>query len=70
MAAISHATMRVHKAVIVVVLVALLAVGAWVTLTVTSRGSGGAPSTPTPVAHHSVAQSVENCTWRRNGWYC
>jgi hypothetical protein len=70
MATISHATMRLHKAVVVVVFVALLAVGTAVTLTVTIRGSGGSPSTPTPVAHHSVAQSVENCMWRRNGWYC
>jgi hypothetical protein len=70
MATISHATMRFHKAVVVVVFVALLAVGTAVTLTVTIRGSGGSPSTPTPVAHHSVAQSVENCMWRRNGWYC
>jgi hypothetical protein len=70
MAGISHATGSVHKGVIAVLLVALLAVLTVAALALTTRDSGGSPSTPNPAAHHAVARSLENCSWRPNGWYC
>jgi hypothetical protein len=65
-----RATRSSHKGIITVMLVALLAVLTAVTLAITSRNSGGSPSTPTPVAHDAVMRSLENCAWRPNGWYC
>jgi hypothetical protein len=69
MAGISHAARSLQTAVMAVLLVALLAILTAVTLAVTARDSGGSPSKPTPVARNTVAL-VENCAWRRNGWYC
>ena len=71
MAGTFHARSRPHTSVIAVLLVALLMVLAVATLVVTSRDSGGSPSTPTPVAHpEAVERAFETCTWHRNGWYC
>jgi hypothetical protein len=71
MAGTSHATRRSHIGVIAVLVVAFLVVLTAVTLVVTSRDSGGSPSSPTPVAHPvAVARTVATCTRHRNGWYC
>jgi hypothetical protein len=52
-------------------LVAFLVVLTAAALVVTSRDSGGSPSTPIPVTHPAaVERTVETCTWHRNGWYC
>jgi hypothetical protein len=71
MAGTAHAWRRSHTEVIGVMLVAFLVVLTAAALVVTSRDSGGSPSTPIPVTHPAaVERTVETCTWHRNGWYC
>jgi hypothetical protein len=70
MAGISHTSRRAKASLLTVLLVVSLAIVTVAALALTSRDSGGSPSTPTPAVHIVASRAGETCTWHPNGWYC